>query len=124
MCCTAAEAEGHFQLAPSVGDMLWFSIFCDTAACRDEFTATNTKTVTVATPCQVIYRHAPPGATLTDISSNWWSRRFMTASLCQLRSRRANRMPPAAAIAATAASTDTAPTSRSPWASGSFPSTR
>jgi hypothetical protein len=46
------------------------------AACRDEFTATNTRTnnskmVTVATPCQVVYRHAQPGATLTDISGTW-----------------------------------------------------
>ena len=64
-------AEGHFQLSPSVGDMLRISIFRNTAACRDEFTATNTKTVTVATPCQVIYRHTQPGATLTDISGTW-----------------------------------------------------
>jgi hypothetical protein len=73
---TAAEAEGHFQLSPSVGDVLRISIFRSTAACRDEFTATNTRTnntkaVTVATPCQVIYRHAQPGATLTDISGTW-----------------------------------------------------
>jgi hypothetical protein len=73
---TAGEAEGHFQLSPSVGDVLRISIFRNTAACRDEFTATNTrtdntKTVTVATPCQVIYRHAQPGATLTDISGTW-----------------------------------------------------
>ena len=27
--------------------------------------------VTVATPCQVVYRHAQPGATLTDISGTW-----------------------------------------------------
>ena len=76
MCCTVAEAEGHFQLSPSVGDMLRISIFRNTAACRDEFTATNTrtnntKTVMVATPCRVIYRHAQPGATLTDISGTW-----------------------------------------------------
>ena len=71
MCCTAAEAEGHLQLSPSVVDMLRISIFRNTAACRDEFTATNTKTVTVATPCQVIYRHAQPGAILTDISGTW-----------------------------------------------------
>ena len=31
----------------------------------------NTKMVTVATPCQVVYRHAQPGATLTDISGTW-----------------------------------------------------
>jgi hypothetical protein len=73
---TAAQAEGHFQLSPSVGDVLRISIFRNTAACRDEFTATNTrsnntKTVTVATSCQVIYRHAQPGATLTDISGTW-----------------------------------------------------
>jgi hypothetical protein len=73
---TAAEAEGHFQLSPSVGDVLRISVFRNTAACRDEFTATNTrtnntKTVTVATPCRVIYRHAQPGATLTDISGTW-----------------------------------------------------
>ena len=73
---TSAEAEGHFQLSPSVGDVLRISIFRNTAACRDEFTATNTRTdntkmVTVATPCQVVYRHAQPGATLTDISGTW-----------------------------------------------------
>lgn len=44
--------------------------------------------------------------------------------LDQFRSRRANKMPPAAAITITAASTDTAPASHSPWASGSLPSTR
>ena len=65
---TAAEAEGHFQLSPSVGDVLRISIFRNTAACRDEFTAintrtNNTKTVAVRTPCQVVYRHAQPGAT-------------------------------------------------------------
>ena len=42
----------------------------------------------------------------------------------QLRSRRANKIPPAAAITVTAASTETAPVSHSPWASGSLPSTR
>jgi hypothetical protein len=73
---TSAEAEGHFQLSPGVGDVLRISIFRNTAACRDEFTATNTRTdntkmVTVATPCQVVYRHAQPGATLTDISGTW-----------------------------------------------------
>ena len=73
---TAAEAEGHFQLSPSVGDVLRISIFRNVTACRDEFTATNirtnnTKMVTVATPCQVVYRHAQPGATLTDISGTW-----------------------------------------------------
>jgi hypothetical protein len=74
---TAAEAEGHFQLSPAVGDVLRISIFRDTAACRDEFTTTNTKTnntktVTVSTPCQrVVYWHAAPGATLTDISGTW-----------------------------------------------------
>ena len=73
---TAAEAEGHFQLSPSVGDVLGISIFRNTAACRDEFTATNTrtnntKTVTVSTPCQLVYRHAQPGATLTAISGTW-----------------------------------------------------
>ena len=73
---TSAEAEGHFQLSPGVGDVLRISIFRNTAACRDEFTATNirtdnTKMVTVATPCQVVYRHAQPGATLTDISGTW-----------------------------------------------------
>ena len=73
---TAAEAEGHFQLSPSVGDVLRISIFRNVTACRDEFTATNTRTsntkvVTVATPCQVVYRHAQPGATLTDISGTW-----------------------------------------------------
>lgn len=73
---TAAEAEGHFQLSPSVGDMLRISIYRNVAACRDEFTATNTRTnntkmVTVSTPCQVVYRHAQAGATLTDIGGVW-----------------------------------------------------
>ena len=73
---TASEAEGHFQLSPSVGDVLKISIFRNAAACRDEFTATNTRTnntkmVTVSTPCQVVYRHADPGATITDISGVW-----------------------------------------------------
>src|SRR5689334_2753457 len=40
---TAPRAEGHFRLAPSVGDMLRVSIFRNVAACRDEFTATNTR---------------------------------------------------------------------------------
>ena len=73
---TTAEAEGHFQLSPSIGDVLRIGIFRNAAACRDEFTATNTRTnntkmVTVSTPCQVVYRHAQPGATLTDISGTW-----------------------------------------------------
>ncbi len=73
---TAAEAEGHFQLSPSVGDVLRISIFRNVAACRDEFTATNTRTgntrkVTVSTPCRVVYRHATPGATLTTLGSTW-----------------------------------------------------
>ena len=73
---TAADAEGHFQLSPSVGDILRISIFRNVTACRDEFTATNTRTnntkmVTVTTSCQVVYRHAQPGATLTDISGTW-----------------------------------------------------
>jgi hypothetical protein len=73
---TTPKAEGHFQLSPSVGDVLRVSIFRNVAACRDEFTATNTRTnntkrVTVRTPCQLVYRHAQPGATLTDISGTW-----------------------------------------------------
>jgi hypothetical protein len=73
---TAPKAEGHFQLSPSVGDVLRISIFRNVAACLDEFTATNTRTnntkkVTVRTPCQLVYRHAQPGATLTDISGTW-----------------------------------------------------
>ncbi len=73
---TAAEAEGHFQLSPAVGDVLRISIFHNAAACRDEFTATNTRTgntkmVTVSTPCRVIYRHAQPGASLTEIGATW-----------------------------------------------------
>ncbi len=73
---TAEQAEGHFQLSPSVGDVLRVSVFRDTAACRDEFTATNTRTnntkkVTVSTPCQVIYRHAQAGATLIEIGATW-----------------------------------------------------
>ena len=72
----APKAEGHFQLSPSVGDVLRVSIFRNVAACRDEFTATNTRTkntkvATVRSPCQVVYRHAQPGATLTDISGTW-----------------------------------------------------
>jgi hypothetical protein len=73
---TAPKAEGHFQLSPSLGDVLRVSIFRNVAACRDEFTATNTRTnntkkVTVRTPCQLVYRYAQPGATLTDISGTW-----------------------------------------------------
>jgi hypothetical protein len=73
---TAAEAEGHFQLSPAVGDVLRISIASNAAACRDEFIATNTRThntkmVTVSTPCQVVYRHAVLGASLTDISGTW-----------------------------------------------------
>ena len=73
---TAPKADGHFQLSPGVGDVLRLSIFRNVAACRDEFTATNirtdnTKMATVRTPCQVVYRHAQPGATLTDISGTW-----------------------------------------------------
>ena len=73
---TTPKAEGHFQLSPSLGDVLRVSIFRNVAACRDEFTATNTRTdntqrVTVRTPCQLVYRHAQPGATLTDISGTW-----------------------------------------------------
>ena len=71
-----AGAEVHFQLSPSVGDVLRISIFRNVTACRDEFTATNTRThntkrVTVATSCRVVYRHAQPGAALTDISGTW-----------------------------------------------------
>ena len=63
-------------LAPSVGDVLRISVFRNVAACRDEFTATNTRTrntkrVTVRTPCRRVYRHAQPGAILTDISGTW-----------------------------------------------------
>lgn len=70
------KADGHFPLSPSLGDVLRVSIFRDVAACRDEFTATNTRThntarVTVRTPCQLVYRHAQPGAALTDISGTW-----------------------------------------------------
>ncbi len=73
---TATEAEGHFQLSPAVGDVLRISIFRDAAACREEFTATNTrshntKMITVRTACQVVYRHAAPGASLTDIGGTW-----------------------------------------------------
>jgi hypothetical protein len=56
--------------------VLRVSVFRDVAACRDEFTATNTRTgnttrVTVRTPCQLVCRHAQLGATLTDISGTW-----------------------------------------------------
>jgi len=73
---TTPKAEGHLPLSPSLGDVLRVSIFRDVAACRDEFAATNTRThnttrVTVRTPCQLVYRHAQPGATLTDISGTW-----------------------------------------------------
>jgi hypothetical protein len=76
MAAYRTEAEGHFQLSPAVGDVLRISIVRNTAACRDEFTATNTRThntkmVTVSTPCQVVYRHAVLGASLTDISGTW-----------------------------------------------------
>ncbi len=73
---TTPKAQGHFELSPSVGDVLRISIFRNTAACRDEFTATNTRTnntkrVTVSTPCRVIYRHAQPGAALTELGATW-----------------------------------------------------
>ena len=73
---TTPKARGHFQLSPSVGDVLRISIFRDVAACRDEFTATNTRTsntarVTARTPCRLVYRHAQPGATLASISGTW-----------------------------------------------------
>ena len=75
---TTADAEGHFQLSPSVGDVLRISIYRNTAACRDEFTATNTRTnntkmVAVSTACTVVYRHADPGATLTNFFSGAFS---------------------------------------------------
>jgi hypothetical protein len=67
----AAEAEGHFQLSPSVGDVLRVSIFRNVAECRDEFTATNTRTnnskmVTVAPRARwstVSPSRAPPSPT-------------------------------------------------------------
>jgi hypothetical protein len=73
---TAPKAGGHFPLSPSAGDVLRVSIFRNVPACRDEFTATNTRTdntkmVTVRTPCRLVYRHAQPGATLTSISGTW-----------------------------------------------------
>ena len=75
---TTADAEGHFQLSPSVGDVLRISIYRNTAACRDEFTATNTRTnntkmVTVSTGCTVVYRHAVSGATFTNFFSGVFS---------------------------------------------------
>ena len=75
---TTADAEGHFQLSPSVGDVLRISIYRNTAACRDEFAATNTRTnntkmVTVSTACTVVYRHAAPGATFTNFFSGVFS---------------------------------------------------
>jgi hypothetical protein len=36
MSGATAEAEGHFQLSPSVGDVLRISIFRNTPACPDE----------------------------------------------------------------------------------------
>lgn len=75
---TTADAEGHFQLSPSVGDVLRISIYRDTAACRDEFAATNTRTnntkmVAVSTACTVVYRHADPGATFMNFFSGVFS---------------------------------------------------
>ena len=66
MCCTAAEAEGHLQLSPSVVDMLRISIFRNTAACRDELTATNTKTVTRAPS----FSWAPVGCSMLGLGGS------------------------------------------------------
>jgi hypothetical protein len=73
---TVTHAEGMLRLSPRVGDVLKISVFRDVAACRDRFSATNTrthrtKTMTVRTPCRVVYRHANLGATLTDIAGTW-----------------------------------------------------
>lgn len=67
---------GVLGLSPHVGNVLKISVFRDRAACRDTFSATNTsthrvRTVTVRTPCTVVYRHAELGATMTDISGTW-----------------------------------------------------
>jgi hypothetical protein len=73
---TVTHREGMLRLSPRVGDTLRVSVFRDRAACRDRFTATNTRSgrtvsVTARTPCGVVYRHAEVGAILTDISGNW-----------------------------------------------------
>jgi hypothetical protein len=64
------------ETGPKVHRVMMRRRFRNVAACRDEFTATNTRTnntkmATVRTPCQLVYRHAQPGATLTDISGTW-----------------------------------------------------
>lgn len=69
---TTAQAEGHFELSPSVGDVLRISVYRNRAACKDVFVATNTKTsktqtITRRTACKVVYRHAQLGATLLAI---------------------------------------------------------
>jgi hypothetical protein len=68
---TQTHAQGAFRLSPSVGDVVRISVFRNAAACRDEFTAINTRTgrsqmVSISTPCNVIYRHAVLGATLVN----------------------------------------------------------
>ena len=77
MSFIAAEAEGppHPAIAKR-RRILRVSIFRNMAACRDEFTATNTRTdntkmVMVRIPCQVVQCHAQPDATLADIWGTW-----------------------------------------------------
>ncbi len=70
---TQTHAEGAFRLSPSVGDVVHISVFRRASDCRDEFTATNTRTgrtqmVAIGTPCNVIYRHAVLGAALVNPS--------------------------------------------------------
>ena len=112
---SAAEAEGHIQLSPSIGDVLRVSMFRSVAACRDEFTATNTRTnstkiVTVRARYRVVYgrrraaawrrlagpRKPGPGSTLAQGT--------LGAGMAYLR--------PARSRVSRAASSDPAPGSR------------
>lgn len=73
---TVRHAEGALGLSPRVGDVLKISIYRNQAACRDTFSATNTrshrtKTRAFRTPCKVVYRHAELGGILTDVSGTW-----------------------------------------------------
>lgn len=73
---TVTHANGVLSLSPRVGDVLRIGIYHNRAACRDTFSAINTrtrrvKTITVRTPCKVVYRHAELGAIMTDISGTW-----------------------------------------------------
>ncbi|HEX9064096.1 MAG TPA: hypothetical protein VF843_03260 [Streptosporangiaceae bacterium] len=69
---TSGDENQAFRLSPRTGDVLKVNVYRDVAACRDRFSATNTRTrravsVTERTRCTVVYRHAQIGATLTHI---------------------------------------------------------